>query len=158
METAWLRDHFYFARTLAVLHEAEWRHLYKHWGAERALREFDAEHADGTIPATIIALEGDHLLGSISVIQDDLPGWTHLNPWVASFFVLPEHRRRGVGTFLFRAAETLLQENGLRRAYLFTETAEIFFIKQGWHFIEPAVANGTPVRILSNLPASRTNE
>jgi len=142
----------HFARTLAVLHEAEWRHLYAPWDPECALPEFKTKNADGSIPATIIALEQNQLLGSISVIQDDLPGWTHLNPWIASFYVLPEHRGRGVGSFLFQAAETLLKENGVQQAYLFTENTQGFFLKKGWHCLETTLANGHPVQIMSNRP------
>ena len=70
-----------------------------------------------------------HLLGMASLVFDDLPGYVHLNPWLASLFILPEHRSRGAGSQLVSEAEKLLVLNRVPRAYLFTESASSFFEK-----------------------------
>lgn len=137
------------APVLAELQGRKWRHLYGNWNAAAALRDFEAENGDGTLPATIAALEGEVLLGSVSVIFDDLPGYEHLNPWLASLFVLPEHRKGGVGSFLVRAAEDVLRRNGVERSYLFTESTGAYFRRHGWTFVENTLCNGHPVEILT---------
>ena len=146
-----LRDRPEFAPQLAAAHDREWRHLYRHWNLDAALREFQSEPPDGRLPQTLLALEDDRLLGSVSVVFDDLPGWEKYNPWVASFFVTADARGRGTGSQLLAAAEALLRAQSIRQAYLFTETAQPFFAKRGWRELEPADANGQPVTITTKL-------
>jgi N-acetylglutamate synthase-like GNAT family acetyltransferase len=77
----------------------------------------------------------------VSLIFDDLPRYEHLNPWLASLLVLPEHRRKDVGVHLVREAEQRLLLNGIPRAYLFTESSRAFFEKLGWIFVESGACN-----------------
>lgn len=134
---------------LAKLHGQEWGHLYAEWNADTALREFETQKGDGTLPATILAVEEDELLGSVSLIYDDLPGREDLNPWLASLFVLPAHRGRSVGGFLLREAESLLRKNRVERIYLFTESATEFFRRNGWSPLGETQCHGHPVQILA---------
>ncbi|MBI2799668.1 MAG: hypothetical protein HYX63_05185 [Gammaproteobacteria bacterium] len=96
MDITFLATHPPLGPRLATLHVAEWQHLYAGWNAVIALAEFEAQYSDGRLPTTLVALEGGLLLGSVSPIYDDLPGWEHFNPWLASLLVLPEFR--GAGT------------------------------------------------------------
>jgi GNAT superfamily N-acetyltransferase len=137
-----------FALLFAELCAAEWQHLYTQWNRDVALRELQSLNADGTIPLCLVAMGEGELLGTVSIVYDDLPGYEHLNPWVASLFVLQRHRGKKIGSRLVRAAERLLLRNRLAEAYLFTELARPFFEKLGWHVIEQAKANGHPVFIL----------
>jgi N-acetylglutamate synthase-like GNAT family acetyltransferase len=106
------------------------------------------QHQDGTLPTTLIACTDDTLLGSVSLIHDDLPGWETLNPWLASLYVLPAQRRRGVGGTLLRAAEGLLVAAQIPTAYLFTEHRQAWFRARGWlHHAETIVA-GHPATIM----------
>ena len=149
MYPCYLKDRFEWAPVLSRLHAATWGHLYASWSAADALREFESEYADGTLPVTILALDGQTLLGSISLVYDDLPGEHDLNPWVASFYVRPGFRGAGVGTFLLGAAHELLQRQGVTRAYLFTENAQAFFRRFGWFVLRQSTANGHVVEIMT---------
>jgi len=144
----YLKNNPFFALRLAELCGREWQHLYTGWDAEAALREFESQRADGTLPLSLVAMEGDELLGMVSIIFDDLPGHEHLNPWLASLFVLPAHRGKETGSRLVHEAEKSLIRNGVPAAYLFTESARSFFEKLGWQTIERATCNGHPVAIL----------
>lgn len=132
MEIAYLNDRPEFARRLARLQAEEWQHLYREWDFAVAIAEFAVQHADGRWPTTLIALRGATLLGSVSVIHDDLPGWERLNPWLASLYVLEEFRGQGIGSALVGAVERLLVDASVGHAYLFTETGEAFFARLGW--------------------------
>ena len=148
MRIDFLEHHPHFALRLAKLCGKEWQHLYSDWDHTEALREFDAQRADGRLPVSLVALEENELLGMVSLIFNDLPGYEHLNPWLASLLVLPEHRKKGAGSRLVCEAERLLVLNQVARAYLFTELASSFFEKLGWHAIEKATCNKHPVVIL----------
>ena len=118
MKIAYLKNHPVIALRLAELCGGEWQQLYTGWNREVALREFESQRADGALPLSLVAIEQDELLGMVSIIFDDLPGYEHLNPWLASLFVLPGHRGKETGSHLVREAEKLLANNGVATAYL----------------------------------------
>lgn len=148
MEIRFLNCHPEHAPALARLQVAAWQHLYTNWDEATALAEFAAQQKDGTLPTTLIACEGDELLGSVSLIHDDLPGWETLNPWLASLLVLPAQRRRGIGGTLLRAAEGLLVAAGVTTAYLFTEHRQQWFSARGWLHHADTVVVGYPATLM----------
>ena len=147
MTCDFLQNHPAFIPQLATLCGREWAHLYEGWNVETATREFESQPTDGQLPLTIAAMEKEELLGTVSLISDDLPGFEQWNPWLASLFVLPQHRSKGVAAFLVRQAEEILIQNGIRRAYLFTESAQGLFFKLGWQPVEETFCHGHPVTI-----------
>ena len=64
---------------------------------ERQLRE-NLRHA--LIPITFLALRNAELIGTVSLDLSDLPPHDHLSPWLASLYVTPACRHRGVGRAL----------------------------------------------------------
>jgi GNAT superfamily N-acetyltransferase len=144
----YLRNHLRYATRLAQICARQWQHLYLDWDRKTALREFKSQRSDGRLPLSLIAIQNEELLGMVSLVFDDLPGYEHLNPWLASLLVLPEHRKKGVGSRLVREAERLFLCNGIPRAYLFTEFAGEFFEKLGWIVVEPGTCNHHPIVVL----------
>jgi hypothetical protein len=53
----YLKNHPVMALRLAELCVAEWHHLYTGWNREVALREFESQRADGTLPLSRVAIE-----------------------------------------------------------------------------------------------------
>lgn len=148
MHIDYLSNHPGLIPSLAQQCADEWAHLYLAWGEGEAAEEFRMARTDGSIPATLVALDDDGgLLGTVSVIEDDLPGYEHLNPWLATLLVLPEHRGHGVGAFLVQAAERFAREAGSEEMYLFTESADGLFRRMGWEEVNKTTANGHEVRI-----------
>ena len=113
------------AQTLAAWHVAEWAHLYADWDEARALRELLAEPGDG-----------------------GLPGWPALNPWLASLYVAPSARRRGIGAALVQAACRAAEGLACPRLYLFTESAQDYFERAGFRAHASAVTQGHPVTVM----------
>jgi GNAT superfamily N-acetyltransferase len=152
-----LKNQPVFARRLAELCGDQWEHLYVDWDRAVGLREFELQRADGRLPLSLVAIEGKELLGMVSLIFNDLPGYEHLNPWLASLLVLPEHRKKGTGSRLVREAERLLVLNRMSRAYLFTESACAFFAKLGWTALTTTSCNHHPIVILTkDFPESES--
>lgn len=144
------------ALRLAALHLAEWGHLYTGWNEATVLAEFAVQHSDGRLPTTLIAVEHAALIGSVSLILDDLPGCEHLNPWLASFYVLPEYRRCGRGDLLLRAAEETLLARGITTVYLFTQTRAPYFAARGWLTCAETQMAGFAATVMQRiLPLSR---
>lgn len=64
-----------------------------------------AENNGNEVPMVWVALTSDNMpIGMVSLIADDHPDYLHLSPWLASAFVLPEYRGKGV----FRALHDAL--------------------------------------------------
>jgi len=158
MRIAHLQEYPCFLPVLADLCGSEWAHLYAGWDRAASLAEFSASRMDGQLPITLIALEEDDLLGTVSLIHNDLPGREDLNPWLASLIVRPEHRGKQVATFLIGEAESLLQKQEIPAAYLFTETAGGLFEKLGWQALDQAEANGHAVTIFHKGFGKRTSQ
>ncbi|MGH8597020.1 MAG: GNAT family N-acetyltransferase [Gammaproteobacteria bacterium] len=148
MEIAYLKQYPSFVTRLAQLQAAEWHHLYSDWDAATASAEFAVQHANGRLPTTLIAVREQALLGAVSVIEDDLPGWETLNPWLASLFVLPDFRGQGIGSRLVAAAERLCITQGVERAHLFTESRAQFFANLGWEPLAETVVLGFPAVVM----------
>ena len=136
------------AAGLAQLHALEWQHLYREWNEKKALEEFGAQKTDGTLPATLVLHEGGRLVGSVSVVDNDCEARTDLNPWLASLYVMSEHRGQGHGSHLIQAAIELANRNGVAALYVFTESAEKLFLRQGFVHFAGAVTNGHAITIL----------
>ena len=156
VEIANLVDHPSFASVLAAWHVAEWGHLYEHWTLEVAEQEF-ATMARSSVPLTFAALnEAKELIGSVSLISDDeLDGYSHLTPWLASLYVAPHARGRGVAELLI--ARMLAEAHRLRfeKVYLFTPEHVDYYERRGWQRVARAQAHGHEVDVMSAATASK---
>ena len=137
------------ADTLARWHHGEWHHLYADWTFERCLAELRAQVDADRLPTTLLALEGETLLGSVSLVLDDLPGREELSPWLASLYVPLEHRSRGVGGKLVEAAVTEAHRLGVTQLYLFTPRHESYYAARGWSVLERTSTAGQLIVIMT---------
>lgn len=148
MEILRLNRRAEWAAYLAQWHGREWGHLYDAWDATVALGEFLAEPDEG-IPVTWVAVEGEEVVGSVSVVTGDLPGapeeW---NPWVASLIVAPEWRGDGLGSRLIERAVETARENGAGEVWCLTEERQSLFEQCGFEWVEESTANGWAVSVM----------
>ena len=141
--------------TLAAWHHAQWGHLYSHWTYEVAFAELDeqATRAQG-LPTTLLALEGEELLGSVSLVFEDAPELQeHGSPWLASLYVRPEARGRGIGAALVRAALARAEVEGVGELFLFTPEHRDFYARLGWRPLARTALKGTAVDLMCIRPA-----
>ena len=133
----------HLASTLAEWHVEEFGNLYDEavWNREVAVREMEQMATPGSTDLTLVAFSGSgrvasNVLGSVSLIAtDDLPGFDHLTPWLASLFVVPAGRGRGVGAALIEAAVELAAARGDDVLHLFTPGHEAYYLERGWRTI-----------------------
>ncbi len=144
-----LADHLHLAPTLARWHSDEWSHLVPAWSYEALLAELLTRTPRDAIPLTVVALDGLAPLGSASLVVEDLPGWEHLTPWLASVYVATEARGRGVGTALVGAVVEAARGLGVGRLQLFTAGQAEFYERLGWHQVADAWLGDHPVRVLA---------
>lgn len=139
---------------LARWHAAEWAHLYDSWDEDAARAEFASMTTPGVPPTTWVAFDGRgrdgaDVLGSISLVPDDeLDGFQHLGPWLASLYVTTSSRGRGVGTVLVEHLVTEARSMGYGRVHLFTAGQEPFYARLGWRTIARPRVHGNEAAVM----------
>jgi N-acetylglutamate synthase-like GNAT family acetyltransferase len=150
-----LVDHPHFGPILARWHAAEWGHLYNgpgsSWNEDIATEEFAAMKRE-VIPLTLIALDEQthELIGSVSLIADDeLHGFAHLTPWLASLYVVPSARNRRVASTLINRVSNEAHRLGHTQMYLFTSGQSKYYSDRGWHTVALTTAHGHRATVMS---------
>jgi N-acetylglutamate synthase-like GNAT family acetyltransferase len=144
-----LAEHPHLVPTLALWVKGEWGHQCPDVAYEKYVSDFQRQTTHGRIPETFVALEDNTLLGTASIIEHDMSTRMELSPWMASVYVAPEFRNKGVGSALVR---TVMQEAGrlgLQKLYLITPDKGGFYSRLGWQVIETAAYRGENVTIMA---------
>ncbi len=129
-----LANHTVHVETVARWIFDEWDHVtLPDMEAERAVVR--ARLRDDRVPLSLIALDGDQCVGTVSLYVDDLSSRPDLTPWLAALYVPPAHRNRGIGGMLVQEVVDVARRLGVRRLYLHTETASGFYVSRGWRLL-----------------------
>lgn len=113
---------------------------------------------DDFIPSTWFAEDNATLLGSAAIIESDMETHPTLTPWMASVFVAPEHRGKGVGSALVKHVVASAREAGHNAIYLFTPDQEALYTKLGWKTLQADTYRGCQVTIMHyDLSQPKTN-
>lgn len=136
MRIDYLADHLELAPLLAAWHYREWMALLPDWTLEQAADELRSHVGRRQIPTTFVAVECGQPLGSASLLEADLDRWEHLSPWLASVYVVPECRGRGLGRLLVMRAVDEARALGVPALYLFTAGQEAYYHRLGWSPLE----------------------
>lgn len=137
---------------LARWHANEWGHLYDPgvWDEAAAIREFEEQDVAGRVPTTYVALDehGDPL-GSVTLAAtDDLAGYEHLTPWLASLYVVPEARGRGLGSALAEHLVSEARRMGFAAVHLFTPDHAAWYAQRGWAVLALESSGDHPVTVM----------
>ena len=143
-----LSEHAALIPRLATLHQAQWQDLHPRMSVSAWEAEF-SWHMTTAIPATLVAVdEHGGLLGSASLVHDDMDGMVQLSPWLANVLVLPEARGKGVGAALIDAIATAARAQGHARLYLFTTDRADFYLQRNWVHLENRIHHGKTVSLM----------
>ena len=105
------------------------------------VRDYSAQSSD-RIPCTLVASVGEWIVGSVALVEDDTEGQfldVPRTPWLASLFVHPAMRRRGIASALIAAAESMARRNGVETLWLHTPwgyLARGLYARLGWVVVE----------------------
>ena len=148
MEITYLADHKEVIPVLAQWFYQEWGYLYP----DRTLGVVErliGERANiNKIPLTLVAFEGEELLGTVCLKVHDMDTHPELTPWLAGLYVSKPRRRQGIGAELVSAIEKKAHELGVGNLYLYTPKSEGFYSRLGWHVNERTEYRGYPVTIM----------
>jgi GNAT superfamily N-acetyltransferase len=99
---------------------------------ETSVQGFSKCAQKNALPLALIALEGKKPAGHIVLCEADCDERPDLTPWMASVFVHPFHRGKGLSLQLIRRAENEAKRLGIQTLYLVTENAKGLYEKCGW--------------------------
>ena len=148
MQIEYLADHPELIPTLARWHFAEWNGLVPGWSYPGAISDLESHHGRGSMPETLVAIAGSEVLGSVSLLAQDLPDLPPYTPWLASLFVAPDHRGRGVGHALVARVIEDARTIGADRLHLLTTDAERFYTRLGFQVLDRLEYQGFSAAIL----------
>jgi N-acetylglutamate synthase-like GNAT family acetyltransferase len=133
---------------LAAWHHAEWRDVIPDWPREQVEADLRAHTGRRQIPTTFVAVEGDRFIGSASLLAEDLEGWKQLGPWLASVYVVPQCRRRGIGSRLVTRVVEEARALGIPTLHLWTPDRQDYYLRLGWQFVTRTHCGNAEVTIM----------
>jgi GNAT superfamily N-acetyltransferase len=148
MRIAYLADHEEVIPILAEWFYREWSYLYPGKTIDdvrNAIRERTNRDA---IPVALVAFEGTTLVGTVCLKTHDMDSRPDLSPWLAGLYVAESWRGQGMGTALVKAIEQKAKALGIRKLYLYTPSAESFYLRMAWWTKETTEYHGARVTIM----------
>ena len=111
------------------------------WGSEyNNPKEIESElflaKNDIGLPNIYYILEGDEVIATISLLENDLEGHSRFSPWLANLFVKENHRLKGIGSKLCTHVLNNAKELDHSAVYLYTFDMEDFYLQRDWIIIE----------------------
>ena len=117
--------------------------FFEEWGGgveRRTIRQFsevlNKRMNIDVLPVAFVALASGNLIGTASLICNEISSLPRYKHWLASVFVAPEHRRRGWGTQIVRAAVQIAPDYGIDELFLYTRSHMDFYQQLGWEYVE----------------------
>jgi GNAT superfamily N-acetyltransferase len=153
----YLAEHPQHVPLLARWHHDEWGPVLAGWSREMAQAELALHTRGRAIPTTVVALEGDELLGSCSLLENDDERIRAWSPWLASLYVRPPARGSGVGRALVRRIEAEAAALGVAVLYLYTSEAMgviDFYQRLGWRQCDRVALAGIEAVVMATTPRS----
>ena len=149
MEIGYLADHERFVSPLVQWHHQEWSYLRPGDTIDARTARLRAACGHCGIPTVFVAFTENELLGSAMLIAHDMDTRIEFSPWLAGVFVRPDRRKEGLGSKLVQRVVEEARVFGVRRLYLYTPTAEQFYVRLGWSKIERTNYRGASVVVMT---------
>lgn len=133
---------------------ARWN--FHEWGQEagRTMQEtvdaFMAFLAPDSRQKAFVALHAGIPSGLVLLIDNDLESHAHLAPWLASLYVAPPFRSKGIGKQLIAAAENAARNQGHPELYLYTDKPD-YYRAAGWEHHEALNGENAGMAILNRV-------
>lgn len=120
---------------LAQWHQDEWGYLNPGESLGMRVERMQAYLNQDAIPSMWLAIDGDELIGSAAIDECDMETRPTQTPWLASVFVEPRHRRRGIAATLIKHVLSEAADMKEECLYLFTSDQEAYYQQLGAELI-----------------------
>lgn len=137
-----------FLPTLAEWHHREWAYLNPGRSLEQRIADMQEHLHETLVPSTWVAVVDSTPAGSASLLHADMDTHPELTPWLASVYVAPDFRRRGIASQLVQQVMTQAQQHGIATLYLFTPDQALLYASLGWRIINEEEYFGGQVTLM----------
>ncbi len=141
-----------FIPTLAQWQHAMWGHLTAGATVQARIERLANHAGEAAIPTTVVAFADASALGSASLVQNDLSSHPHLGPFLASVYVDPPHRRRGIASALVTQITAAARQLNVATLYLITPDQQSLYARLGWQPLKNLPYRGEDVTLMSVQP------
>lgn len=133
-----------FCAFFAQQFESEWPKWYGPGGQGNAREDLEAfANSEGNVPVGVAAIdEADSPIGIAALKAVSIATHTHLGPWATAGYVVPDHRRAGIGAQLLSALLAEAQRLGFHTIYCATASAVTLLEREDWRQIDAVVHDG----------------
>lgn len=138
----------YHLDTLAEWHHSEWSYLNPGGSVSKRAEKMRSYLTGDAIPSTYVYKLEEELAGSAAIVVQDMDTHKELSPWLASVYVKPELRGKGVGSKLVLHVMEQAKDLGIETLYLFTDGKANFYAKLGWSVWSEEIYRGCHVTIM----------
>ena len=149
MKIEYLADRPELIPELAELHFSEWSYLNPGESLEGKAGYLRSNCGRNGVPTFVVAVDGTRLIGSASLIAQDMDNRPDLTPWLADVFVKPGYRGQGVATSLIQRIEAEAKSAGIEKLYLYTPDAAGLYLRLGWRTAEACKYKDVDVMIMT---------
>lgn len=136
--------------TLAGWHRDQWGPEWAEYVCRSTLRD--------RIPTIYVATEGDELLGSAMLVDEDMTTRKDLSPWLGGVYVKPSRRGQGIGTALTRHAMEQAASMGIPLLWLYTPASRYMYERLGWQYVSEEDYLGENVTIMRLNPGNASDD
>ena len=134
MKIEYLKNFASFIEQLATAQFELWGPLTGRDSLEQYIALLRGAGISDNLIISLAAVDGDRLLGSVNLVENDLPMRRDLTPWLAQLYVFPESRCKGAGAALIHAAVNEAGNLSWSKMYLYCSgTLPQYYEKLGWH-------------------------
>jgi GNAT superfamily N-acetyltransferase len=148
MQVSYLSDHPEFILALASALLEHYRDVLPDDTLETRAGKLRTHMNRDSLPIAWVAHLEVGVAGTAALRAHDLEGREDLTPWLGGVYVLPEHRRQGVGTTLCVTVERKAASLGVHVLYLFTLDRQAWYANMGWRLFAPCSWRGQPGDIM----------
>ena len=130
------------------------RWLWDTWGREkgkpfeRTLSGVASRTARVGLEQCFVALEDGVPAATASLVAEDADSRPDLSPWLASVFVAPGARGRGLARLVVTAVESAARTGGFTTLWLFTARAGGLYAGLGWRDAGTVLDHGNPYPLM----------
>ncbi|RAL20751.1 GNAT family N-acetyltransferase [Lujinxingia litoralis] len=135
-------------RKVARWHQEEWAHLSPKKSVASRVRELRESAVTEGLPLTLVAVEEEAIVGTISLAEEDLETYPECGPWLSTVYVDESVRRRGIGSRLVRRVEKVAADQGVEELYLYTPDQAPLYERLGWEVVAVETYRGEEVTVM----------
>jgi N-acetylglutamate synthase-like GNAT family acetyltransferase len=147
-----LKDRPEYLEQLARWHHDQWSYLNPGESLQQRVLRMQSYLNDEFLPATFIAVDKE-LLGSAALVVCDMETKPQLSPWLASVYVAPQYRMKGIGSRLVIHAMKQAKLGDIKTLYLFTPDMAHFYRKLGWMSLSSEIYHDHAVTVMQAVLA-----